>query len=192
MWLSMIKLQTFISQMDKDYTCRQGSWLRLVQPLWFTVLSSVAKSSSSSSPQFSQQHIWFLHFTKFNRMCINNLIEMSTLNMMNEWYCSLEFNYVVLNKSINNNTTACLNRLSLTAAPLDISVFISCNNISDRTVFCSKSQNKIRNHSSLWFWLRKKKQEAGFLWFIIRVWIGTSTERSHQICKKAVWNDECQ
>lgn len=34
-----------------------------------------------------------LHFTEFTWMFINNLIEMSPLNMMNEWYCVLEFNY---------------------------------------------------------------------------------------------------
>jgi len=46
--------------------------------------------------------------TKFTWLCINSLIEMSTINMMNEQYCILEFNYAYLNKSINNNRTACL------------------------------------------------------------------------------------
>lgn len=54
-------------------------------------------------------YVWFFPptFLNFTWMGINNLIEMSTLNVMNDWYCILEFNYVYLNRSINNNSTGC-------------------------------------------------------------------------------------
>lgn len=58
-----------------------------------------------------QQHLysftWF--YTLLNPLdCASiSLIEMSALDMMNEWCCFLELNYVHPNKSINNNRTTC-------------------------------------------------------------------------------------